>query len=268
MARPIVLLKLGGSLITDKTREGVAHIGAIRRLAGEVGAAARRARGPRLLVGHGSGSYGHAAAAAGGLIPGVDARHRLEAIARTQDRAAELHRLVVSALLAADALPFSLSPSSFLLAADGHFREAFFDPIFAALERGLLPVLYGDVVLDGARGALIVSTETLFLLLAKEAARRDVRIARAGWLGVTDGVRSEDRRRIERLSAPAAMRAAMRVTGASGVDVTGGMALRLRTAAALATAGIPSLIVDGRRKGVIVSVITGRSSGGTRVDAR
>ena len=268
MPRPIVLLKLGGSLITDKTRPGVARHAAIRRLAEELASVSKQPRGPRLVVGHGSGSYGHVAASDGGLTPGADLRKRLDAISGTQHRAAELHRLVVATLVKAGARPFSFAPSSFLCAVGGRAGRPFVEPIFEALDLGLLPVVYGDVVLDRKRGAVIVSTEELFLLLAKEARRRRNPVSRAVWLGETDGVRDETGGTIARLSAATALRAARRVTGASGVDVTGGMALRLRAASALAKAGISSSIVDGRKAGAIAAAISGRALGGTRVDVR
>jgi len=268
MPRPFVLLKLGGSLITDKSRPGVARHAAIRRLARELAAAATNPRAPRLLVGHGSGSYGHAAAANGGLTPGADATQRLDAIARTQRRAAELHRIVVAALADAGARPFSFAPSSFLSTVNGRVTGLFAEPIFEALDRGLLPVVYGDIVLDRKRGAVIVSTEALFLVLAKEAARRSRPIALAVWLGETDGVDDDDGCTIARLTAAAALRTARRVTGASGVDVTGGMALRLRAAGTLAKAGVASAIVDGRKPGAIAAAIAGRATGGTRVEFR
>ena len=268
MPRPIVLLKLGGSLITDKTRPGVARHAAISRLADELALAVTHRSRPRLVVGHGSGSYGHAAASDGGLTPGADVRKRLDAISGTQHRAAELHRLVVAALVNAGARPFSVAPSSFLCAVGGRVGRPFVEPIFEALELGLLPIVYGDVVLDRKRGAVIVSTEEVFLLLAQEAARRGNRVVRVVWLGETDGVRDEAGGTIARLSAATALRTARRVTGASGVDVTGGMALRLRTAGTLAGAGISSSIVDGRKAGAVGAAIAGRTSGGTRVDAR
>ena len=267
MARPIVLLKLGGSLITDKTRPGVARHAMIRRLASELAKSARNARGARLLVGHGSGSFGHAAASEGGLTRGVDARRRIETISHTQSRAADLHRIVFHALAEAGARPFSFSPSSFLSAANGRVAGRFLGPIFAALDRGLLPVVYGDVVLDDTLGAIVVSTEELFVLLAKDTARRGVTVARAVWLGETDGVRGADGESIARLTASGALTAARRVNGASGIDVTGGMSLRLRTAGALAAAGIPSSILDGRRPGAVAAAVAGRARGGTRVDA-
>jgi len=268
MARGIVLLKLGGSLITDKTRPGVARPAMIRRLAKEIAAALRKSPGARVLVGHGSGSYGHAAASEGGLIRGADARRRRDAIAHTQLRAADLHRIVVAALADAGARPFSFAPSSFLHASGGRITGRFVEPIFAALTRGLLPVVYGDVVLDAKRGAVIVSTEELFVLIAKEAASRRIPVARAVWLGETDGVNDGDGAPIARLSSASALRTARRVNGASGLDVTGGMALRLRAAGALASTGVPSCIVDGRKPGTLAAAIAGVSPGGTRVDSR
>ena len=204
----------------------------------------------------------------GGLIPGADATRRLDAIARTQRRAAALHQLVMAAIARAGARAFSFAPSSFLKATDGRITGAFVDPIFEALDRGLLPVVYGDVVLDRARGAVVVSTEEIFLLLVRAATKRKHAIARVVWLGETDGVLDDGGLPIARLSAESARRAARRVRGASGVDVTGGMALRLRTAGLLAQAGVPSLIVDGRRSGMVASSIAGRAAGGTRVELR
>jgi isopentenyl phosphate kinase len=268
MAHSFVLVKLGGSLITDKKRPGVARLAAIRRLAREIATALKSPRGPRLLVGHGSGSFGHAAAAQGGLYPGANATKSMDAVVRTQRRAADLHQRVVAALMDAGARPFSFAPSSFLHAESGHVAGRFVDPVFDALERGLLPVVYGDVVLDRTRGAIILSTEALFVILAQEAARRNVPVARAVWLGETDGVAGEDGSTIARMTAGSAARAARRVTGASGTDVTGGMALRLRAVGVLAKAGIASAIVDGRKPGALARAIAGRGAGGTRVVSR
>lgn len=268
MARELVLLKLGGSLITDKTRSGVARHAAIRRLARELAAITRNPRAPRLIVGHGSGSFGHAAAATGGLTVGVDATRRLDAISRTQRRAADLHGIVIAALVDAGARPFSLSPSSFLFATNGKLTGRFADPLFAAVDLGLLPVVYGDVVLDRTRGATIVSTEAVFVAIVMESCRRKKPIARAVWLGETDGVADRNGQRIEQLAAGAALRSARAIKGASGVDVTGGMALRLRTAGILAKEGVSSAITDGRKPGAIAHAIAGRAAGGTVVFAR
>jgi isopentenyl phosphate kinase len=267
MARPIILVKLGGSLITDKTRPGAARRGVIRKLAREIADWTRHPHAARLVIGHGSGSFGHVAAASGGLHGhGEASKARAQGISHTQHRAADLHAIVVAALDEAGARPFSLAPSSFMTCARGRVARVFADPLFHALDLGLVPVVYGDVVLDRARGAVVVSTEEVFLALAGEAAGRGVPVTRAVWLGETGGVYAHDGATIERLTAAAASRRAAAVAGPAGTDVTGGMALRLRTAAALARRGVPSLIVDGRVGGALPGAAAGRARGGTRVE--
>jgi len=267
MPRPILLVKLGGSLLTDKTREGAARTALIRRIAGEIAGSLDGASGPRLVLGHGSGSFGHAAASEAGLTPGRSVRRRTDGIARVQRRAADLHRLIVGALEDAGARPFALAPSSFLTTSDGKVKKIFADPLFRALDLGLVPVVYGDVVMDQARGASIVSTEALFIAIAEEAARRRIPVARALWLGETDGLHDTRGRTVALLSARGAARAARRVSGASGPDVTGGIALRLATVARLARLGIGSHLVDGRGKGATAAAIAGRHAHGTWIES-
>jgi len=264
MAAPVVMVKLGGSLITDKSRAGVARPTVIRRLAREIAALRGGNRRPRIIVGHGSGSFGHVAAARNGLS--ARGAGRPEGIAHTQHRAAELHAIVVEALDRAGAQPFSLAPSSFMICRGGRIAKLFADPLFHALELGLVPVVYGDVVLDRTRGAVVVSTEDVFVALAQEAARRRIPIARAVWMGATDGVYAAGGGTIPRLDAGSAARRASGVSQTAGVDVTGGMALRLRRAAVLARRKVPSLIVDGRRAGALAGAVAGRGRGGTRVE--
>ena len=158
---PLTLVKLGGSLITDKRRPGRARRQVIRRLAAEIAEAVKRRPG-RLIVGHGSGSFGHPAAARHEVHKGARGGGRPAGAAETQARAATLHRLVSDALLEAGAAPFSLAPSSYMTASAGRPVGLAIEPLLLALGRGLLPVTYGDVVLDRRQGTAICSTETVF----------------------------------------------------------------------------------------------------------
>src|SRR5262245_34884441 len=90
---PIVLVKLGGSLITDKRRPETARRQVIARLAAELVAA--RPSHERILLGHGSGSFGHVAAAEHRLPSGLQRGGQLAGVSVTQAAAARLHRLVL-----------------------------------------------------------------------------------------------------------------------------------------------------------------------------
>jgi isopentenyl phosphate kinase len=264
--REVVLVKLGGSLVTDKRRPQAARPAVIRRLAGELAAALAAPGAPAVALGHGSGSFGHAAAAEHGIAAGVARRDQLPGVAATQARAAELHRRIVAALAAAGAAPFSIAPSSALVASGGRPAAWSAEPVALALRLGLLPVVYGDVVLDRARGVAICSTEQVLVALAERLPEHGFRAARALWLGVTDGVLDPAGRTIPTLDArdPAAAAAA---GAAAGTDVTGGMRHRVETALALARRGIESWILDGRPPGALAAALAGRPAGGTRVPA-
>ncbi len=265
MTAPIVLVKLGGSLITDKRRRNAARPAVIARLSAE---AARARAGLPAILGHGSGSFGHVAAARSGAHLGLGGRAGRDGAVETQAAARLLHERVLDALRAAGARPFSFAPGSFLYARAGKPAAAFVDPILEALDRGFLPVVYGDVVLDASRGVAIVSTEGVFEAIVAAAARRGRRVGRAVWLGETAGVRDAAGRTIPSIT-PRSWPAVRRfVGGADGTDVTGGMRLRVETALRLARRGVVSWIADGRTPGVLRRALSGDDLAGTRIASR
>ena len=267
---PVVLVKLGGSLITDKRRPGTLRPAVLHRLAREIAGAVADGAGPRLVVGHGSGSFGHFAAARAGLNRGPLAPEQVAGVSETQAAARELHRRVVAALATAGALPFSIAPASALVAAGGRPAAFAVEPVALALALGLTPVVFGDVVLDRQWGAAIASTEGVFAELAARLSRwrnPRFRVTRAIWAGATDGVYDRRGRTVAEVTAANAdaVRAAAR--GAAGTDVTGGMLHRLDTALALAAAGVESWIVDGTVRGRLARALAGEPVPGTRVPA-
>lgn len=239
----------------------------IARLAGEIARAAAVAPFG-IILGHGSGSFGHQAAQEAGFAKGVLSRSQFPGVSRTQERAAALHRIVITALVEAGALPFSLAPSSCVVSAAGRPVEIADEPLLLALERGFLPVLYGDVVLDREWGASICSTETLFGMLARRLPANGIHgiaIRRALWLGETGGLWDAEGRTVPRVTAETATSAFQAVGAPAGTDVTGGMRHRLETALELAALGISSLLADGLVPGLLEAALRGEPVPGTEV---
>jgi len=216
-------------------------------------------------VGHGSGSFGHVAARRFGLAEGIRSADQLPGISLTQQRAAALHRLVVEALAEAGALPYSIAPSSCIVAAGGRPAAFADEPLLLALGRGLLPVLYGDVVLDRERGVSICSTEQVFETVAARLPERGWKVRRALWLGETDGLWDDAGRTVPRVSAAGFAEAARAIGDPSGTDVTGGMRHRVETALALARLGVPSLLLNGLTPGLLEQALRGEDVVGTEV---
>jgi isopentenyl phosphate kinase len=264
MPDDLLLLKLGGSLITDKARPETPRREVIARLAGEIARAAREIPF-HVVVGHGSGSFGHVAARESGIATGLRSADQLPGVSRTQERAAALHRIVIEALLAAGALPFSIAPSSCLVADAGRPAAFAAEPLLLALDRGLLPVLYGDVVTDRSWGISICSTERLFEALAGTLRDQGRTIRRALWLGETDGLYDSEGRTVPTISAGDLDRAAAAIGAPAGTDVTGGMLHRVETALGLARLGVPSLLANGLVPGLLERALRGEPVPGTEV---
>ena len=215
----VVFLKLGGSLITDKTRPYAARREVIARLAGEVRQALEAAPDLGLLVGHGSGSFGHWAARPYGTRQGVQTPTQWRGYAEVAAAAARLDRIITDDFLKAGIPVLSVQPSASARCQGGVLEHLDTYPIHAALTRGLVPLVYGDVALDSVRGGTIISTEDIFLFLAGE-----LHPARILLLGEVPGVLGPGGTVVPHIT-PADLPALHEVlSGSGGVDVTGGMA--------------------------------------------
>ncbi|MEJ2084943.1 MAG: isopentenyl phosphate kinase [Acidobacteriota bacterium] len=261
---PLYLVKLGGSLITDKTRAQTVRGEVLDQLSVEISqlSAAPRAN---LVIGHGSGSFGHRTAAEYGIQQGVKSSAQLAGVGWTQRSAAILHGTVMQSLLEAGVPAFSLSPSSFSMAAAGSIQSVWPEPLLMSLDLGVVPIVYGDVIMDVDWGASISSTESVFLALVPALASRGRFVQEVVWLGETDGVLDSNGSVIPEIDPDDVASVASGIDGASGVDVTGGMRHRLEAAETLARLGVASWIGSGLEPGSLTRAVEGEAAGGTRV---
>lgn len=162
----LIFLKLGGSLITDKNKPRTAQKAVLSQLADEITAYQKKFPGVRLLIGHGSGSFGHHTARKHGTKQGVKTGEDWKGFWEVWSDARELHLLVLAAFKSAGLRVLSFPPSSSVTAEDGKVVTWNTHPIQAALSSSLVPVVYGDTVFDLKIGGTILSTEDLFIHLA------------------------------------------------------------------------------------------------------
>jgi isopentenyl phosphate kinase len=263
----LIFLKLGGSAITDKTREATARTEVIRQIACEVKRA--RAANPalQLLIGHGSGSFGHFAARKFGF----GERDNWRAYAETGASAARLMRLVTDIFLAEGVPVVALQPSASAHCRDGELVELATAPIQTALTHNLVPLVHGDVAFDETRGMTIASTELIFAYLAPILKPSRIILA-----GIVDGVFTSDplkdtsARLIREITPANFPQIESQLRESHGVDVTGGMIAKVRIMLALAQRE-PALrvqIVSAVRAGVVERALVREDLGeGTLIHA-
>ncbi len=256
MLDELILLKLGGSLITDKQTFKCARNTVIQRLAEEIAFARDQCPALQMLIGHGSGSFGHPIASnyqvrAGNLAD-------WHGYAATSAVVQELDALVVTALLDAGIPAVAVQPSASAICEGGTLQSMQSEVICALLDHGAVPVVYGDVAVDRQQGCTIISTEQLFCYLAPILLPSRIIL-----VGQTLGVFSADpqvdaqARLIPELDAAALERLGNSLSGAGSVDVTGGMASKVRLMWSLLS-DMPRLdirIISGEQPGVLTHAL-------------
>lgn len=261
---PLTLLKLGGSLITDKTRPHTPRLEVLARLADEI-AAARQARpGLRLLLGHGSGSFGHIPAQRYATRQGVHTEEQWLGFGEVWREASTLHHLVMEALASASLPALSFPPSAGVIAEGGRVADWNVSPLAAALGASLLPVVYGDVAFDRVLGGTILSTEDLFTHLVPLL--RPTRVLLAGLEPGAWADYPACTRLIPTITAENYAQLAPALGGSHATDVTGGMASKVRQALdwAQAVPGLEVCIFSAEVPGSLQAAILGESLG-TRI---
>jgi isopentenyl phosphate kinase len=162
----LVFLKLGGSLITEKSGVHKPRIRVMRRIFRELGSILNDQPELRILLGHGSGSFGHIPAKKYGTLEGVHASEDWQGFVEVWQEAHALNRIVMDELKNAGLHAISFPPSSTILSENRIIVSWEISQIQTALQHNILPVIFGDVIFDRKIGGTILSTEDLFCYLA------------------------------------------------------------------------------------------------------
>lgn len=258
----LTLVKLGGSLITDKRVEKSFRRDVVKRLADEIAAA--RAEDPqlKLLIGHGSGSFGHFAAKRANTINGVYSPSDWQAFAYVSNTAAELNYLVCDCLQEAGLPVWRIQPSASLLSHNGEVIQLSMRSIEAALSNSLIPIVYGDVSLDSYIGGTIISTEKIFFYLCTALA-----VNRVFLLGEVSGVYGNSGEVVSSIS-PSNYESLFSILGGSGgIDVTGGMETKVEDMLSVVNK-FPAMtirIFSGLTENLLTDALLGKTHPGTLI---
>lgn len=256
----LVLLKLGGSVITDKNRPFTAREDVIHRLGREIRQALDDRPDLRLILGHGSGSFGHVVAQKYRTREGIVGEDSWRGFAETAAVAARLNRLVTDLLLVEGVPVVGYQPSASARCRKGDLMYFDTHPMKQVLEAGLVPLVYGDVAVDAIQGFTIISTEQIFDNIARE-----LQPARIILAGVVDGVYDvdplayPDARRYEEITLDNWSEVETALGGSHGTDVTGGMFSKVRDMYHLMLAQPPLQIhiISGEIPGHVASALAG-----------
>ncbi len=164
--RKLYFVKFGGSVITNTKKRSTAKIREIDRLLKEV-SEARSLNGFDVIIGHGSGSFGHVPAKKYKINEGLKYSNSMKGSIITLKEASNLNNIIVDRAMKVGIPVFPFSAHSFGMSDSGDMSPLFIDSIKAAMDHGFVPIVYGDVVIDKNKGVSIASTEDILVGLAK-----------------------------------------------------------------------------------------------------
>ena len=261
MTNEIIFLKLGGSLITDKDKPYTPRLDKLQELALEIKTVLDSNPGLLLILGHGSGSFGHTAAKKHDTRNGVQTTEQWHGFAEVKFQAAELTRHVIEALLNAGLPAISIHPSSSIVSNNRKVTHQNILTIRKALEAYLLPVVHGDVAFDETLGGTILSTEDVFAFLVEQFPTTRILLA-----GIEAGVWADFPARTKlvkqiQLSDYEKMRAG--IGGSASTDVTGGMKAKVEEMLELVkkSKGLSVQIFSAEEKGFLTRALNGENVG-------
>ncbi len=255
VARPPVLVTLGGSLITRQREKETIRPKVLARLAREVAAV----RDPPVVLLHGSGSFGRPAAEEWGLDRGPDDGHpatrRTRGAAIVSSEVLRLHVTVLRELVRGGGSPFSAPPASFVRTREGRLASVHPATIAAALDAGAMPVSFGDVVPDEAWGFSILDAETLAAGLVPLL--HPARVVFAGDVpGILDPSAARRTTVVPELSDAVVASLAPGPPTANGA---GGVRATATAMRAIARYGVDAVLISGLTDGALSRAIRGES---------
>jgi isopentenyl phosphate kinase len=258
MQAPVVV-KFGGSAITDKSRACTARLEVIHNAISEISTHSR----PLVLL-HGGGSFAHPFVSKAALRNGFKRKTQLATVSEIELNLDQLTRIIGVGLLLRHKAFVPLAPMSFLTLRGGNVSKWFLGPVSAALRLGLIPLIHGDIAFDETRGCSVVSADRIASLLGER-----LRIPRVLFGCDVDGLydanpkTSSKARLVSEVNRGNYSELLKGLRNTSG-DVTGGMRGKALEALRLAKHGCECYIFNLTEPSNLESLLRGSQSIGTR----
>lgn len=249
----LVLIKLGGSTITDKNTYKKANYEKIQQLAAEISDAMNQSD-DLLLIAHGGGSFPHFPAAEYKTKDGlINDRSRI-GLAKVREACLELNLIVISELIKAGVPAVTIEPFGSITTRDKSTDQVFLQPFLNTLNHELVPIVYGDPLSDSEIGCTIYSGETILNILALKL-QNMFKIKLIIEVGKTNGVYDENGKTISELNEQNISEVRKILTGSHGTDVTGGMIHKVDEALNLAKHHIPTLLISSDENNLLKAIL-------------
>lgn len=253
----MIVIKLGGSVITDKSRYREFRKELVGRLCREI-----KASGKDVMVVHGAGSFGHIVAKEGRLNDGFEDASQIPALAQTCYDTRDLSSMVVKELIDAG-IPAVSVPTGSCFWMDDRVLKIQDDYVLRSMrDKGIMPVLFGDVVQDRKLGFAICSGDQIVERLADLFdAERVIFVSDVDGLYDSDPKSNPSAKLLDVVNRDSLENVS---TDSSVSDVTGGVRSKIETMLRMCSGKRDCILMNGTKKGRLLSLLNGEAIPCTR----
>jgi isopentenyl phosphate kinase len=258
LSKPLIVIKLGGSALTDKGIIYTPRTSIIESSAEQIREICKKFA---LVLVHGAGSYGHIPVKRFKLENGLKSPKQVKGLAATKFKLLEWESILDATFLKHRVPVAPFLASDFIVAMNGRIVTSELRPLEKWLQLGCVPSIGGDIVTDTAKGFCVLSGDQIAAFIAiKFNAKKLI-------YGVdVDGVFDSNPKLntkaqiLKNLTPSSAARLVSKAASGTTPDVTGGMAGKIREAIPAARHGIPVYFVNLTKKDRLRKVTLGQKA--------
>ncbi len=232
----MILIKLGGSIITNKERPLSPRIATIQRIARQL----KKIRESVIIV-HGGGSFGHYWSVKYDMHT-KPARYDPHGVAVVKNSMVELNKIILDCLARVRLNPYCLPPTDFMSGNRPILKKV--SEIKKIAESGLIPITFGDALWYGEKKSYILSGDKIMSILAKM-----LRPRLSIFVLNVDGLYSDFKKK----DLIYEMKNNQVSIDDIPMDVTGGMKRKVEESTAISRMGLPVFFVNGNKPERIVA---------------
>ena len=257
----LIVLKIGGSIITNKYENFSARNEVIEKIAQGVS----NIKQPLILV-HGAGSYGHPLAKKYEIHKGYFSNSQLDGLIEIRIKMQKLGEIITQIFKKHGIKIMPIISSSCMIAENKRLLKVEIEPIKIFLKIGLIPMCSGDVVADRKLGFSIISGDQMTTYLARELnAKRVIFGCDVDGIFTSDPKQNKEAELIPIIKFKDLSKILKKyVSETKAPDVTGGMLGKLNEIKILMSSGIEVIIMNLNRPEDIIKVTSGKDVKCTR----
>ena len=242
----MILIKLGGSIITNKEKPLSARRKAIDSILNQI----KRIREPMILV-HGGGSYGHYWSVKYDMHT-KPAKYDMRGVSIVKNSMIDLNKIILNSAVKNRINAYCLPPTDFM-----NGNKPIKNKILTINEiakSGLTPITYGDALWFGKKKSYILSGDVIMSMIGKILKPR-LSIFVLDVEGVYSNTKSKKLIRDFKKEKP--------IISKNKIDVTGGMTRKITEATNMSKSGLKVFFVNGNKPKRILDAVSGKKFEGT-----